>query len=175
MNTQNISPTTSYSNNGLGWLVAAAVAIVLMLAAGLRLAVAAPVLAADEDQATTTSEEAGGATGTETEAEEGEQSITTKGICSGVSLDLDNEDCENEEADRRVVSTIKNIINLFSIAAGTATVIMIIYAGFRYVVSGGDEKGVKGAKNTVIYAVVGIILVALAQAIVVFILNQLLE
>ena len=110
------------------------------------------------------------------EAGEKEQSITDQGhLQRRQSWIWSNEDCENEEADQKVVGTIKTIINLFSIAAGVATVIMIIYAGFRYIVSGGDEKGVKGAKNTVIYALVGVVLVALVQAIVVFILNRLLE
>ena len=174
MNTQNVSPKTSYSSNKLTWLIAAVAATVLVVAAGLRLAAPVTALAADgDDHGPATSEEAADTAGPATE--EKERSITTKGICSGVNLDLDNENCENEEADQRVVSTIKTIINLFSVAAGTATVLMIIYAGFRYIVSGGDEKGVKGAKNTVIYALVGVVLVALAQVIVVFILNRLLE
>jgi ABC-type Fe3+ transport system permease subunit len=51
-------------------------------------------------------------------------------------------------------------------------VIMIIYAGFRYVTSGGSDEGVKAAKNTILYAIVGLVIVALAQLIVHFVINK---
>ncbi len=66
----------------------------------------------------------------------------------------------------------KNIVNIFSIVVGAVAVIMIIYGGFRYITSGGDSNRVGSAKNTLIYAIVGLIIVALAQIIVHFVLNQ---
>ena len=53
-----------------------------------------------------------------------------------------------------------------------AAVIMIIWGGFRYVTSGGDSNKVSSAKNTIIYAVIGLIIVALAQFIVKFVLDK---
>jgi hypothetical protein len=50
-------------------------------------------------------------------------------------------------------------------------VIMIIYGGFRYITSGGDSNRVGSAKNTLIYAIIGLIIVALAQLIVHFVLS----
>lgn len=64
------------------------------------------------------------------------------------------------------------IVNVFSIIVGIASVIMIIYGGFRYVTSGGDSGSVGNAKNTLIYAIVGLIIVALAQIIVHFVLSS---
>jgi hypothetical protein len=49
---------------------------------------------------------------------------------------------------------------------------MIIYAGFRYVTSGGREDAVKGAKNTILYAIIGLVVVALSQIIVHYVLSQ---
>jgi hypothetical protein len=49
---------------------------------------------------------------------------------------------------------------------------MIIYGGFRYITSGGDSNGVTAAKNTILYAIIGLIIVALAQIIVNFVLNK---
>jgi hypothetical protein len=49
---------------------------------------------------------------------------------------------------------------------------MIIVAGFRYITSGGKQESVTGAKNTILYAVIGLIIVALAQIIVRFVLNK---
>ena len=63
------------------------------------------------------------------------------------------------------------IVNIFSIIVGIVAVIMIIYGGFKYITSGGDSGNVSGAKNTLIYAIVGLIIVALAQFIVHYVLN----
>lgn len=64
------------------------------------------------------------------------------------------------------------IVNIFSVIVGIIAVIMIIYGGFKYITSGGDSGNVSGAKNTLIYAIVGLIIVALAQFIVHFVLGQ---
>jgi len=66
----------------------------------------------------------------------------------------------------------KKITNIFSIIVGAASVIMIIYGGFRYITSGGDSGKVGNAKNTLIYAIVGLVIVALAQLIVRYVLTQ---
>ncbi len=64
------------------------------------------------------------------------------------------------------------IINVFSWIVGAVSVIMIIYGGFRYITSGGDSNGVTAAKNTILYAIIGLIIVALAQVIVNFVLTK---
>ena len=65
----------------------------------------------------------------------------------------------------------KQIVDIFSIIIGIIAVIMIIYGGFKYITSGGDSGNVSGAKNTLIYAIIGLIIVALAQLIVKYVLN----
>ena len=65
-----------------------------------------------------------------------------------------------------------SIVKIFSLIVGAVSVIMIIYGGFRYITSGGDSNRVGSAKNTLIYAVIGLLIVALAQLIVHFVLNQ---
>lgn len=71
-----------------------------------------------------------------------------------------------------ITNLAKQAVNLFSIVVGAVAVIMIIYGGFRYITSGGDSGNVGNAKNTLIYAIVGLIIVALAQIIVQFVLTQ---
>lgn len=56
-------------------------------------------------------------------------------------------------------------------AVGIVAVIMLIYGGFRYVMSGGDSKKVTDAKNTILYAIIGLIVAVLAYAIVHFVLG----
>lgn len=82
--------------------------------------------------------------------------------------------CE-EDADgttEGVNNLITNIINIFSVIVGIIAVIMIIWGGLKYITSGGDSGNVTGAKNTILYAIIGLIIVALAQFIVRFILAQ---
>ncbi len=67
---------------------------------------------------------------------------------------------------------LTEIINVISVLVGVIAVIMIIFAGFRYITSGGASDKVTGAKNTILYALIGLVIVALAQLIVKFVLNK---
>lgn len=70
-----------------------------------------------------------------------------------------------------VDSTIKNVINILLFVVGAAAVIMLIIGAIRYVVSAGDQQAVAGAKNTIIYAIVGIVVAVMAFAIVNFVIG----
>lgn len=67
---------------------------------------------------------------------------------------------------------IRGVINILSIVIGVAAVIMIMVGGFRYITAGGDANNVSSAKNTIIYAIVGLVVVAMAQFIVQFVLGK---
>jgi hypothetical protein len=69
--------------------------------------------------------------------------------------------------DTGIITTITNVL-LF--IAGALAVIMIIWGGLRYATSGGNSSNVTAAKNTVLYAIVGLIIAFLAFAIVNWIL-----
>lgn len=91
--------------------------------------------------------------------------------CAGTHLSgpATNADCS--DADETTLSqTIQNGINFVSIVVGIIAVVMIIIGGIRFVVSNGDSAKVSTAKNTIMYALIGLILVALAQVIVKFVL-----
>ena len=70
---------------------------------------------------------------------------------------------------------IASIINILSLVVGVVAVVMIIIGGFKYITSGGDSGNVTGAKNTILYAVIGLVIVALAQIIVRFVLDRIIE
>jgi hypothetical protein len=76
------------------------------------------------------------------------------------------------QAGKNIDSTIANIVNLLSTIVGVIAVIMIIVGGFRYITSGGKQESVSGAKNTILYAIIGLIVVATARIIVKFVLNK---
>jgi hypothetical protein len=69
-------------------------------------------------------------------------------------------------------SIIITAVNIISIVAGVAAVFMIIIGGFRYVVSAGDSNSTSGAKNMILYALVGLVVIALAQSIILFVTNK---
>lgn len=63
-------------------------------------------------------------------------------------------------------------VNIFSIVTGIAAIIVIIIGGLKYVLSSGDSSNVNSAKNTILYAVIGLVVVVLAQAIVRFVISK---
>lgn len=67
---------------------------------------------------------------------------------------------------------VKNIINVLLYASGIIAVLMIIIGGISYVLSGGDQSKITTAKNTILYAVVGLIVAIMAFAIVNFVLER---
>ena len=64
------------------------------------------------------------------------------------------------------------LTNTILLIVGLISVIMLVYGGLRYILSGGDSKKVTDAKNTVLYAIIGLIISLLAFAIVNFVLNS---
>ena len=68
---------------------------------------------------------------------------------------------------------IATIVNLLIFSIGMVAVIMLIIGGFRYVFSQGNEKAVTGAKDTILYAIIGLVIAILSFAIVNFVLGGL--
>ncbi|OGL30672.1 hypothetical protein A3F37_03550 [Candidatus Saccharibacteria bacterium RIFCSPHIGHO2_12_FULL_41_12] len=107
-------------------------------------------------------------------------------LCSGANFDISGGSdagcdgksaCEDDPSKAncpagKLNTLINNIVNILSVIVGVAAVIMIIYGGFRYVTSGGDSGNLTTAKNTILYALVGLVVVALAQVIVKFVINK---
>ena len=63
------------------------------------------------------------------------------------------------------------MINMMLFAVGILSVVMLIYGGLRYILSNGDSKKVDAAKNTILYAIVGLIIAMLSYAIINFIIS----
>ena len=70
--------------------------------------------------------------------------------------------------DTGIITTVTNTL-LF--VAGALAVIMVIFGGLRYVLSGGNSSAVTAAKNTVMYAIIGLIIAFLAFAAVNWVLS----
>ena len=68
---------------------------------------------------------------------------------------------------------ISNVVGILFFVVGVASVIVLIVAGIMFVVSAGNEKQTKQARDAILYAVIGLIVSAAAFAITSFINTQL--
>ncbi|MGK2896507.1 MAG: pilin [Candidatus Saccharimonadales bacterium] len=93
----------------------------------------------------------------------------TPAACAQQGADAGTTGARNEGS---LTTIIGNITNILLFVVGAVGVIMLIIGGLRYVLSGGDSGQTKAAKDTILYAVVGIIVALLAYAIVNFVLGQ---
>lgn len=97
--------------------------------------------------------------------------VTYKGAEAGAKCSKGDGQSETLFGDAGVFRTIVNVL-LFLI--GAVAVIMLIIGGIRYTLSGGDSAAVKAAKDTILYAVIGIIVALLSYAIVNWVLDSFL-
>ena len=78
--------------------------------------------------------------------------------------------CDDEEG--KIDNIVSIVITTISVIAGVLAVIMIIVSGMKYITSGGDSSKITSAKNSLIYAVIGLVIVVLSQVIVRFVLDK---
>ena len=93
-------------------------------------------------------------------------------VCEGIGAATGGSDCEDPPGSTTVDSTVATIINILSIVVAVVSVIMIIVGGLKYITSQGESAGTSSAKNTVIYAIIGLVIVAMAQIIVRFTVDK---
>lgn len=67
---------------------------------------------------------------------------------------------------------LAKVTRIVAALAGAAALILVVYAGFQYVTSDGDSSKISSAKSAIIGAIVGLIIVAAAQAILTFVVNK---
>lgn len=91
-------------------------------------------------------------------------------VCTGIGIGGGSGGCDANAA-AQVGNVLASVINILSLIIGVVAVIMILVAGARFITSGGDASKVAGAKNAIIFALIGLVIVALAQTIVHFVLT----
>lgn len=74
--------------------------------------------------------------------------------------------------DVKLENRFQDVVNIILFVLGAIAVIMIIVGGIRYVVSAGDTSAMTNAKNTILYAVIGLVIAILAYAIVNFVIES---
>lgn len=90
--------------------------------------------------------------------------------CNGVGQ-LGNGGCGTGSGNQ-LSNDLKTVVELLSIVAGVAAVIMVIISGIKFITAQGDPSGISSARSSLLYALVGLVIVAAAQAIVHFVLGK---
>lgn len=83
------------------------------------------------------------------------------------------DDSNTSAANDPIVSKLRNIARIIAFIAGAAAIILILVGSLQYVTSNGDSNKIKSARDTVIYALIGLVVIVLAATIIEFVLNKL--
>lgn len=100
------------------------------------------------------------------------QAASKNDVCDGVGAASGSNGCTPTDGVTDINKLIKTAIRIFQSVVGLIALIMMVTAGLRFVTSSGDSGKVTSARNTLLYASVGIVVVALAEVIVQFALNR---
>jgi len=93
-------------------------------------------------------------------------------VCEGAgAVDPASGGCSSTSS-TAVEKVLSTGLNLFSAIIGIIAVVMIMIAGLKYITSQGEPANIATAKNSIIYAAIGLVVVALAQVIVRFVLYR---
>ena len=97
-------------------------------------------------------------------------------ICGGVNTESGGTaECNGDAAGEQVSSLLKTGITIFQAIIGIIALFVLMVGGLGYVTSGGDTSKTKTAKDRILYAVIGLVVVGLSQVIVQFTLNRVNE
>lgn len=80
-----------------------------------------------------------------------------------------------EEPEFEIGEAIARVIKIALSLLGAIFIILIIYAGFMWMTSGGNEEKIKKAKETIIAAIIGLAIIVLAYAATFFIIESLVN
>jgi len=97
----------------------------------------------------------------------------TSDACAGLnSLNGSSSTTCDKSSQSSLQGIIRFVVQTLSWILGIAAVIMVILSGFKYITAAGDSGKITSAKNTLIYALIGLVVAALAQFMVTFVLKS---
>ena len=96
----------------------------------------------------------------------------SEAICEGVNDGSGVTSCTDNSSGLAVSNVIKGAIRIFQAVIGIISVFTILIGGMNYITSGGDAGKTKTARDRIMYAVIGLVIVGLAEIIVQFALNR---
>jgi len=103
------------------------------------------------------------------------------GACNGpnASQAANSAFCKDKNPGHNPLSGNQGIIikvtRILAIVAGMAAVIIMIVGGIKYITAGGDSNAITAARNTILNALIGLIIIVLAQSIIVYIVKKIVS
>lgn len=91
--------------------------------------------------------------------------------CSGAGAS--SAACRGRSVNNPVDFVLVDVIRLVLLVTGIAAVIVIIIGGLRYITSSGDPNSIEGAKNTILFAIIGLVIALTGQLIIAFVIQRL--
>lgn len=98
--------------------------------------------------------------------------IGDSAACKGANKPAVCNDLNVTDGKQAVNTTVQNVIDILFYVIGIIAVIMIIVGGIKYTTSNGDSSALTSAKNTILYAVVGLVVALMAYTIVNFVIGR---
>ena len=98
----------------------------------------------------------------------------TSDACAGLNTlngNDGNTTCDSGSGNR-INNILRFTINIFSAVVGFVAVLMVIVNGLRFVTANGDSSAIASARNGILYALIGLVIVALSQVFVNFVLHK---
>jgi hypothetical protein len=95
-------------------------------------------------------------------------------VCNGVEI-AGGGSCGasgDKAASKSISDLLANVVDILSWIVGVVAVIMVILGGLNFVTSGGDSTKAAKARSTILYALVGMVVVAAAQVLVHFVIEK---
>lgn len=94
--------------------------------------------------------------------------------CNGVAADSTSI-CSNTDEGSVLSgpnSILRNGLRIFVFIVGFTSIVMVMVGGFRYITSQGDPGGLASARQTLIYAIVGLVIALASEGILRFIVDR---
>lgn len=96
-------------------------------------------------------------------------------VCDGTTAD--SSVCTDKDSGANPISGTGSIFvtaaKILARITGIASVIMVLFGSIKYVTAGGDNNSITSAKQTIVYALMGIVVAALAQGMIILVVNKL--
>lgn len=106
------------------------------------------------------------------EAESSSSVSSTESNKSDVLSGIGASTTASSSADEGVTGIIATIVNILSLIVGITAIIFIIFSGLKYITAAGDSAKISSAKSTLLYALVGLVVAALAKFMVDFVFSS---
>lgn len=97
------------------------------------------------------------------------------GFCNGGAASSSTVCKDNQSTPTKnpIITLIGDVISVVSFIIGVAAIFVIIISGIRFVMSNGNSNTISQVRSSLLYAVIGLVVAALAESLVAFVLSKL--